>query len=228
MNALREFAQTEPLTSRALGPDDLDAVDALHHLAIGPLVRPEVVKPENRSYFEGILGGRGWTVGLYDGALLVAYGILQHDHTPKDGPHRLLGLRPETKVGRLAGASVHPAYRGRGLQRVLIAARVKAAPADMVLFSTAAPVNTPSWSSLLAEGFPIHDIQLFFGGYARYVLVRDGSTYDPAEAVLVDPLDTERQKALFAQGSHGYERSRLECGAAGVLFAPPRKGTAEA
>lgn len=222
MNALREAAPASSLTTRALGPDDLDAVDSLHHLSIGPLVRPEVVKPENRSYFEGILNGRGWVAGLYDGALLVAYGILQHDHSPKDGPHRMLGLDPSTPVGRLAGASVHPAYRGRGLQRVLIAARVASAPPGMVLFSTAAPVNTPSWSSLLAEGFPIYDIQLFFGGYARYVMVRDGLSYREDETLMVDPLDTARQKELFAAGWHGYARGRMECGAAGIVYARPR------
>lgn len=223
MNALREAAPTSMLTQRTLGPDDLDAIDTLHHLAIGPLVRPEVVKPENRSYFESILSGRGLVIGLYDGPLLAAYGILQHDHAPKDGPHRLLGLDPDLSVGRLAGASVHPAYRGRGLQRVLIGARVAAAPSDMVLFSTAAPVNTPSWASLLAEGFPIYDIQLFFGGYARYVMVRDFTTFDPQETLLVDPLDTARQKELFAEGWHGYARCRTDVGAAGVLYARPRK-----
>lgn len=222
MNALRELSLTAPLSIRALGPDDIDAVDRLHHLAIGPCARPEVVKPEHRSYFEGILGGRGVTAGLFDGAALIAYGILQHDHTPPDGPHRMLGLDPEQPVGRLAGASVHPAYRGQGLQRVLIAARVKAAPPGMVLFSTAAPVNTPSWASLLAEGFPIRDIHLFFGGYARYVMVRDGTVHDPAEGILVDPLDMARQRELFASGLRGYARGRLESGAAGVVFAPPR------
>ncbi|MFG1301090.1 hypothetical protein V5F49_14955 [Xanthobacter sp. V3C-3] len=222
MNALRELALASPLSIRELGLDDLDAVDRLHHLAIGPRARPEVVKPEHRSYFEGILGGRGWTAGLFDAGALIAYGILQHDHTPKDGPHRMLGLDPQQPVGRLAGASVHPAYRGQGLQRVLISARVQAAPAGMVLFSTAAPVNTPSWASLLIEGFPIRDIQLFFGGYARYVMVRDGTHYDPETAILVDPLDTDRQRELFAQGLRGFARGRLESGAAGVLYAPPR------
>jgi len=219
--ALSVASHSKPIRTRELGPDDLDAVEVLHRMAIGPVARPDVVKPESRSYFEGILAGRGRTVGLFEGADLVAYGILQHDHTPKDGPHRLLKLPPETPVGRLAGASVHPDHRGRGFQRVVIDERVALAPPGMVLFSTAAPVNPPSWSNLLEGGFPIVGIEFFFGGYARYVMLRDGSAYDPDAVVVVDPRDFPRQQALFADGWRGYARARLPGGEPGVLFARP-------
>lgn len=220
--ALSVASPPMPIRARALGPDDLDAVEALHRIAIGPVARPDVVKPESRSYFESVLAGRGRTIGLFEGADLVAYGILQHDHTPKDGPHQLLGLPPDTAVGRLAGASVHPDHRGRGFQRRVIAERVAVAPPGMVLFSTAAPVNAPSWSNLLEGGFPIVGIEFFFGGYARYVMLRDGSTYDPDAVIVVDPRDFARQKTLFAEGWRGYARTRLPGGEPGVLFARPR------
>ncbi|WP_234052573.1 MULTISPECIES: GNAT family N-acetyltransferase [unclassified Xanthobacter] len=209
--------------ARPLGADDVDAIEALHRVAIGPVTRPEVVKPESRSYFQSVVAeGRGSAVGIFDGEALVAYGILQHEHTPADGPHRLLNLPPETSIGRLAGASVHPDHRGRGFQRAVIAERVASAPAGMVLFSTAAPINTPSWSNLLAGGFPIVGIEFFFGGYARYVMLRDGSSYDPEQVVVVDPRDFDRQRALFAEGWRGYERRRLPGGEPGVMFARPR------
>ncbi|MGR7995635.1 MULTISPECIES: GNAT family N-acetyltransferase [unclassified Xanthobacter] len=221
-SAVVASAPARPLTQRELGPADLDAVEALHRVAIGPIARPEVVKPESRAYFESILAGRGRTVGLCDGGALVAYGILQHEHTPKDGPHRLLNVAPSRAVGRLAGASVHPSYRGQGLQKALIAGRIDLAPADMLLFSTAAPVNVPSWSNLVAGGFPISGIELFFGGYARYVMVRDGSEPDDGARIVVDPLDTDRQKALFAEGWRGYGRGRSDTGATGLVLARPR------
>lgn len=220
ISAVQATAPARPLSVRELGPGDIDAVEALHRLAIGPIARPEVVKPESRAYFESILAGRGHTVGLFDDGL-VAYGILQHEHTPKDGPHRLLNVDPARAVGRLAGASVHPNFRGQGLQKVLIAERVALAPADMLLFSTAAPVNVPSWSNLVAGGFPITGIELFFGGYARYVMVRDGSVPDPEGQIVVDPLDTARQKTLFADGWRGYGRAKTEAGTAGLLLARP-------
>ncbi len=211
----------DSLTWRELGSGDLDELETLHRLAVGPVVRPDIVKPESRSYFASILNGRGRVIGAYDGRL-IAYGILQHDHSPADDPRRELGLEPGAPVGRLAGASVAPAFRGRGLQRLTISARVAMAPADMALFSTAAPVNTPSWASLLAEGFPIHGIVQRYGGYLRYMMVRDGATYDPAHAVTVDPLNLPLQDELFAKGWHGFARSRLPSGAPGILFAPPQ------
>lgn len=215
------LAVSPSLSVRRLTIEDLEQVDGLNRLAVGPVIDPNVVKPESHAYFETIFAGRGFFVGVFDGAELVAYAILQHDHAASDDPRASLGLAPGAPVGRLAGARVAPAYRGHGLQRALIAARVRAAPPDMLLFSTAAPVNTASWSNLLAEGFPIRDIQFFFGGYARYLMVRDGTTYDPGRTLLVDPLDTPRQKALFAEGWRGYARGRLESGATGVVFAKP-------
>ncbi|MFG1480232.1 hypothetical protein V5F53_16490 [Xanthobacter sp. V4C-4] len=220
--ALSAASPAVSLRARDLGPEHLDAVEHLHRLAVGPVARPEIVKPESRAYFEGILSGRGRVVGLLEGERLVAYGILQHDHTPADGPHRLLKLPVETAVGRLAGASVHPDYRGLGLQRRVIAERVAAAPPHMVLFSTAAPVNAPSWSNLLSGGFPIVGIERFFGGYARYVMVRAAADHDPDTAVVVDPRDFPRQQTLFADGWRGYARAVLPGGEPGVLFARPR------
>lgn len=209
------------LSIRRLDAGDLDQIDALNSLAVGPVIAPNIVKPESHDYFESIFAGRGFFVGALDGASLVAYAILQHDHAAKDDPRPALGLPPGAPVGRLAGARVAPQWRGQRLQRALIAARIADAPEGMLLFSTAAPVNTPSWASLLAEGFPIRDIQFFFGGYARYLMVRDGTTYDPAQTELVDPLDTARQRALFAQGWRGYARGQLENGSPAVIFARP-------
>lgn len=214
-------ASADPLlTWRELGADDLREIDALHHMSMGPVVRPEIVKPESEAYFQSILDGRGRVIGAF-APHLVAYGILQHDHAPADRWEEELGVSEGTPVGRLAGASVHPEFRGRRLQRATITARIAMAPRGMLLFSTAAPANTASWSSLLSEGFNIHRIVMRYGGYARYLMVRDRALYDRGRAVPVDPLDIERQIPLFAQGWHGFASASLPSGAAGLLFAPP-------
>ncbi len=224
--ALMETADAA-LHWRELDPSDIEAVDALHRLAVGPVVRPDIVKPESRAYFESILAGRGRTIGAFDRSgseaehCLVAYGILQHEHAPKDHWEADLKIAPGIPSGRLAGASVAPAFRGRGLQRATIAARIAMAPRGMLLFSTAAPINTPSWASLLAEGFPIHGLIHRYGGYARYLMVRDFALHDSERAIAVDPRDTPTQIALFEKGWHGFARTRLPSGLPGILFAPP-------
>lgn len=227
MRAALMAAKDGALHWRELGPSDLQAVEALHRLAVGPVVRPDIVKPESRAYFESILAGRGRVIGAFDQTgsesehCLVAYGILQHAHAPKDEWEKDLKLPPGSAIGRLAGASVAPAFRGRGLQRATISARIAMAPRGMLLFSTAAPVNTPSWASLLAEGFPIHGLIHRYGGFARYLMVRDHALHDSEQAVVVDPADIAVQLALFEKGWHGFARTRLPSGLPGILFAPP-------
>ncbi len=103
-------ASAEPLlTWRELGPDDLDELDALHRLSMGPVVRPEIVKPESKAYFHSILQGRGQVIGAF-ASQLVAYGILQHDHAPADRWEEECAWPEDTPIGRLAGASVHPDF----------------------------------------------------------------------------------------------------------------------
>lgn len=212
-------ADSAPLTWRQLGPADIDAVEALHHRAMGPVVRPDIVKPEKRSYFEGILGGRGRIIGAF-GPDLLAYGILQHQHAPTDTWEDALGVPRTTLTGRLSGASVAPELRGRRLQRATIAARISIAPRGMLLFSTAAPANVPSWTNLLAEGFPMHALVPCYGGYLRYLMVRDRALYRHDQAVTVDPQDLDTQRDLFARGWRGFARTQLPAGGPGILFAP--------
>lgn len=212
-------ADSAPLTWRQLDPADIDAVEALHHRAMGAVVRPEIVKPEKRSYFEGILAGRGRIIGAF-APHLIAYGILQHEHAATDTWEEALGVPKTASTGRLSGASVAPEFRGRRLQRATIAARISIAPRGMLLFSTAAPANVPSWTNLLAEGFPIHALVPCYGGYLRYLMVRDRAFYRHDHAVKVDPQDVDTQRDLFSRGWRGFARTQLPSGGPGILFAP--------
>ncbi len=196
-------SSSDPLVWRALAPSDLDAVYALHREAIGAAVRPEVVKPETRDFFAGILGGRGRMQGVFDGAALVAYGVLQSVLPAYDDPRPFIGAPSTALVAKLAGASVATAYRGRGLQRALIAARVGLAPAGTILFATSAPANPPSWINLLAEGFEIRALVPYYGGHLRYLMVRDGTHIVPHREMLMAATDTEHQITCLAGGWRG-------------------------
>lgn len=157
---------------RLLQPQDLDAMEALHHLSIAGLP-PQTVKPESRPFLQSLLQGRGTVIGAWHhNTELIAYGVLQHDLLPADDPRQHLQLPPSQILTKLAGAAVAPLWRGRGLQRTLITQRIAHADSTAVLFATAAPENTISWHNLLACGFRVRALEYRYGGFARYLLVR--------------------------------------------------------
>lgn len=173
------------LAWRRLQLSDLDAIEALHRLSIQGL-GPEVVKAETREFFISLLSGRGEIHGVFDGDSLVAYGVLQHDLLPQDDPRRHLGLGPDVPVRKLAGAAVHPQWRGQRLQRALVEYRLRRAPAQAVVFATSAPGNPPSWRSLLACGLSVCALESKYGGHPRFLMARmpapAGATQRPADA----------------------------------------------
>lgn len=218
-------ADAPALWVRQLAEADLDAIEALHHLSMGADIRPDIVKPEKRSFFAGILGGRGAAWGLFEGGDMVAYAILQHAILPDDDPRPLLGLGDGIRIAKLAGAGVAPSHRGRQLQRRLIALRVEAAGDSDVLFSTAAPLNVPSWTNLIAEGFAVRAIVTRYGGLVRFLLVRERAAGPVPAALAADgralaPLDLDGQQALLAAGWRGAGLARID-GAPAILYVPP-------
>lgn len=189
---------------RALRPDDLPAMHALHLSSIQGMAA-RIVKPETREFLLSLLQGRGCVIGVWLGDMLVAYGVLQHELLAQDDPRALLGLAPGDALYKLAGAAVAPAWRGQGLQRQLIARRLAWA-GDAALFATAAPGNQASWRSLLACGFEVRALQYRYGGHARYLLARVPGEQAPAPGAGTRelPLDElPRQEVLLAKGWRG-------------------------
>ncbi|MEP9375485.1 hypothetical protein ABLE91_02130 [Aquabacter sp. CN5-332] len=197
----------DDLIWRPLGAADLDRVEALHRAVMAGL-GPEVVKPETRDFLADMLGPRGRMVGVFAGEALVAYGVLQHHVPASDDPRAAIGLPFDVPLMKLAGASVALAYRGRGLQRALIAARVRlaldgVAGTPPILFATSAPANSASWGNLLAEGFAIRAIKPYYGGHLRYVMVRNTERMEQEGHMLLDASATQEQAALLAAGWRG-------------------------
>ena len=195
------------LSWRQLGPGDLEAMQTLHLLSVQGQ-GADVVKPETRDFLASLLAGRGQVVAAFDGPRLIAYGVLQHDLLAEDGLPAALAPPAGTPLLKLAGAAVAPPWRGLGLQRRLIAERLALAPATAWLFSTAAPANVPSWNNLLAQGFEVRAIVHRYGGFARYLMLRQ-----PAEAAhaarsgaggeQVPAADLARHQRLLALGFTG-------------------------
>lgn len=203
---------------------DLDAMYALHVRSIAGM-EVQAVKPESKDFLRSILDGRGAVIGAWDGDMLVAYGVLQHDLKPEDAAlvDGLGWSGKSASLYKLAGAAVHPAWRGRGLQKAVIRQRMQLAPAQSVLFATASPWNPASWCNLLACGFAVRDVRYLYGGHARYVLTYVGSEAWEGCTTAGQTLQADQllqQQALLQQGWRGVARGQV----AGSLQLLPAQG----
>jgi len=161
----------------------LDAVERLHHRSIAGMDRG-LVKPERRSFFEGVFAGRGEIVGaVVDGSdaetgvaagRLIGYGVLLTVLADGEDAGVRIGLGSNDGLAKIAGTGVDPGFRGRGLQKALVRRRIEQAGnlGFRHVFATAAPGNTVSWRNLMAEGFAIVDVVLAYGSLERYLLHR--------------------------------------------------------
>ena len=219
--------------SRLLGEADLPQVLELHGLSLSLAAKPCLVKPDEPRFFAEHLQARGRILGIFDGARLVAYAVLG---LPNPGGYNLgadleLPAAELPGVAHLAGAAVHPDWRGRGLQRRLTAERLALARrfGRAHVISTVSPFNHFSWRNLLAHGLLVRRLTSKYGGHLRYVLHRElgaEPTLTREQAQLRPLHDSDGQRALLEQGWAGFALSQSVEGL-GILLAPARKTPGE-
>ncbi|MFH1804172.1 MAG: GNAT family N-acetyltransferase [Pseudomonadota bacterium] len=189
---------------------------ALHHLVLAGIPAGFAAR-ESDDFFAGHLDECGRIFGIYAEGTLMVYGVLglprPGDANFGDDHHLSAELLP--KVAHIDGVAVHPAWRGQGWQRKMIAFRLAQAPqfGRNIALSTAAPANRPSVISLLSCGLSIRGIVEKFGG-TRYLMRRDlvtGVNNDTAisadamtssQWVIMD--DVQQQQRALVQGRIGY------------------------
>jgi ribosomal protein S18 acetylase RimI-like enzyme len=221
-------APLPPLTWAELDARHLPEIVALHRTALATLADPTFVKPEQPSFFAGILDGRGRIIGARAraGAELGAYGVFQRHLAPDDDPSARLGLGGARRLAKIAGAAVAPALRGHRLQCELVRRRAAFARAEGFsdLYATAAPGNVPSWRNLLTEGFAVVGIEARYGTLVRYLLHRalDAPAAGAADGTVWCGLDSlARQRELLAAGHRGVACRPGTGGACEIGFAVP-------
>lgn len=215
----------------------IEAVDRLHRRSIAAL-EPALVKPERRSFFEGVFAGRGEVIGaivegsdaetgVADGRL-AGYGVLLTELADGEDAGVRIGLGSNIGLAKIAGTGVDPADRGRGLQRALARRRIARAGARGFrhVFATAAPGNTVSWRNLMTEGFAIVDVVLAYGSLERFLMHRPvGSPTHPdqSQPVWCPAQPTDDVRAALSSGLIGpLWRERRSSGACGfdIGFVP--------
>ena len=87
-----------------------------------------------------------------------------------------LGVPPEEWChwGNADSAVVHPDFRGNGLQRAMLEAALPLLPAEIThLGATVCPDNPYSLRNARAGGFEIRARREMYGGFDRYLLVKE-------------------------------------------------------
>lgn len=203
MNA-QAFLSPSDLQQRDLDINDLATVHALHLRSTASLGN-DMVRNETRESMAQLMH-KSRVTGLFHGDELVAYGVLQHQLDADERLPESLTPDPTRPQLALAGISVSPQWRGHSLQRRLIMQRIAMAPADALLFSTAAPANHYSWNNLLDCGFHVRDIGPRHGGQMRYLMVLEPlpeyALY-PDLSKEIHALDIKRQHQLLQEGWRG-------------------------
>jgi GNAT superfamily N-acetyltransferase len=197
---------------RPLTTDDLDAVIALHH-AVRQTVSPDLLCFESDDFFAGHIDRRGRILGLFVEDRLIAYGVLglPGPDDPNFGDDLALSPADKAKVANIDGGCVAPEWRGNGLQRLLIACRLRwAFAADRpIALTTVAPGNLPSLSNALAEGLTIRAVLPKYGAL-RYSLRRDLDRMPaliPQTGRWIAINDLRAQETAFDQGEIGWRLS---------------------
>lgn len=191
---------------RWLAAADLADVWTLHRIAIAKSPAPGLVKPESAGFFERMVGQDGAIIGGFAGPRLVVYGVLQWRLAAEDDPRAGFGLAGGTGLAKLAGTSVDPDWRGRGLHDTTIALRLQRAREIGCphLYATAAPGNWRSWTNLLVGGFTVRALTRRYGTLWRFLLHRRPAPVQPAgPSALYDPDDHATLGARLSQGAQG-------------------------
>ncbi|MGI4862221.1 MAG: GNAT family N-acetyltransferase [Janthinobacterium lividum] len=131
-----------PLRMRRLTPRHAVAIMALRARVLAALARPDLYAAEadEAGFIARHCGPAGITLGIFDGETLVAYGMLylpdadadatghagmtaSHPSHPSHASRR--NATERAAIAELSSCMVDPDWRGRGLQRRLIEARLR-------------------------------------------------------------------------------------------------------
>ncbi len=115
-------------------------------------------------------------IGAWEEGRLGAYFTLRYCGEDEHNYAYFMGLpREQWKYWANADSTiVHPAWRGNGLQRLLLhAALDECRPEIIGLGATVSPANLYSLNNALAEGFEIVRRCDMYGGYDRYLLRKE-------------------------------------------------------
>ncbi|WP_394779723.1 hypothetical protein [Undibacterium sp.] len=178
-----------------------------------------LVRPDELPHFIAHTGDAGAIVGCFtdlDGAeQMLAYGVLGMNSSTTSHMAELLCIAPADKprFAILDGVAALPGWRGHGLHRASIQARLDHAGTvgRSLIGATVSPENIASLRGLLESGFRVTNFAMLYGGLARLVLKKDLNDTAPGWSLeqKIDTTDRAANQAALAIGQTAYACSQM-------------------
>ena len=154
---------------RQCQPADLQVIIDLNEAIYAALPDKSVLRHNSPEMIASCLEEPNVTLGVWDGDLLVAIGMLYVPQCIEEDHFHDLGLQGDYKSANQKLFLVRDHYRGMGLQRTLIREVEKTAIARgyNLLCTTVAPNNDFSINNFLKEGYVYAKTEMKYGGLVR-------------------------------------------------------------
>lgn len=154
---------------RQCQPTDLQVIIDLNETIYAALPDKSVLRHNSPEMIASCLEEPNVTLGVWDGDLLVAIGMLYVPQCIEEDHFHDLDLQGDYKSANQKLFLVRDRYRGLGLQRRLIREVEKTAIARgyNLLCTTVAPNNDFSINNFLKEGYVYAKTEMKYGGLVR-------------------------------------------------------------
>ena len=154
---------------RQCQPADLQVIIDLNEAIYAALPNKSVLRHNSPEMIASCLEEPNVTLGVWDGDLLVAIGMLYVPQCIEEDHFHDLGLQGDYKSANQKWFVVRDLYRGMWLQRTLIREVEKTAIARgyNLLCTTVAPNNDFSINNFLKEGYVYAKTEMKYGGLVR-------------------------------------------------------------
>lgn len=154
---------------RQCKPADLQVIIDLNEAIYAALPDKSVLRHNSPEMIASCLEEPNVTLGVWDGELLVAIGMLYVPQCIEEDHFHDLDLQGDYKSANQKLFLVRDRYRGLGLQRRLIREVEKTAVARgyNLLCTTVAPNNDFSINNFLKEGYVYAKTEMKYGGLVR-------------------------------------------------------------
>lgn len=159
-------------------PEQVDEIFAIMSGVAAQMEHPEYYVIDDRDYVARHISQEGFTLLWMEGETVAGFLIV---HLPRPGDeHNLgndLGFSPRQLLlsAHMESAAILPQFRGRGIQKKLLAAaggRVRQMGFQYSL-CTVHPDNLPSFNSLLSLGYQVAATKLKYGGKLRHIMKKE-------------------------------------------------------